>query len=181
MQLIKKERAMIRKRRGVLLFIILVCLSSLSIKAKEMPPGPTSWAELQEAFEKCEQEATITLGADIIAGADDHTLTLPKGKSVILDLHGYTIDRNLKELSKDDGSVLSVPEGSILTIRDSLPSTGKITGGYASNGGGILNKGVVILEGGSISGNKASETGGGINNSQMLVIKVLPSLETLPR
>ena len=170
-QFIKKEKTMISKGRGILLFIILVCLSHLSINAEEMPLTPTSWAELQEAFEECEQEATITLEADIIAGANDHTLILPKGKSVILDLHGFTINRNLTELSKDDGSVLSVPEGSILTIRDSLPSTGKITGGYGSNGGGIINKGVVLLEGGSISGNKASEKGGGINNSRMLVIK----------
>ena len=62
--------------------------------------------------------------------------------------------------------------GAVLTIKDSSEgAAGKITGGYASHGGGIRNNGTLIVEGGCITGNTATDAGGGIVNYGVLVFE----------
>ena len=64
----------------------------------------------------------------------DTVLTVPAGKSVILDLKGFTLSRGLTE-AKDNGGVILV-KGS-LTLEDSSEGkTGKITGGWTKSGVG---------------------------------------------
>ena len=119
----------------------------------------------------------------IVPDGVDLQLTVQKGTEVELDLNGHTIDRGLYNLSEDEvpgrrGYVILV-EGK-LTIDDSSNNqSGCITGGnndadayhnIDGNGGGIIvrNGGQLILNGGSISKNKAGSTaqhtgcGGGV-------------------
>lgn len=89
-------------------------------------------------------------------------LVVPVGKTVTLDLNGYSI--NLGRTAEDAaGNVISV-QGA-LTVKDSR-SNGKITGGYnggsgGTPGGGVYVGGTFTLESGEISGNK-SRYGGGV-------------------
>jgi hypothetical protein len=45
-----------------------------------------------------------------------------------------------------------------------------ITGGFASNGGGINNSGTLTVTNCTISGSKSSFVGGGINNSGTMTV-----------
>ena len=95
-------------------------------------------------------------------------LRIPTGKTVVLDLNGYTLDRGLTECV-DLGSVIRVEPGAALTIKDSSnDNSGMITGGASWNGGGICNHGTLTLEGGTICSNRSLHNtyggGGGIYN-----------------
>ena len=120
-------------------------------------------------------ETALTKGVN--AGGDvkltnDISLTdvlrIPTGKTVTLDLNGFTLNRGLTEC-RDLGSVIRVEPGATLTVKDSSNNnSGVITGGASWNGGGICNHGTLTLEGGTISGNKSLHNryggGGGIYN-----------------
>lgn len=120
----------------------------------------SSWAGLQSRIDNAQENEIITLTQDLTAQSGDARINIPEGKSVILDLNGWTLDRGLGEETTPavDGQVLYV-QGT-LTIRDSSESElGRITGGYARNGGGVNNIGTLILESGTITGNRAMHTG----------------------
>lgn len=128
--------------------------------------GAMSWAELQN---KINSGGTVTLQGDMTAEEKDQNLTVENAKNVILDLNGHTLSRGLIFEDKQ-GSVIVVKKGGTLTIRDSSAAgSGKVTGGYAENGGGIYNEGTVNLESGAVTGNLSSESGG-IYNVGTLVI-----------
>ena len=118
-------------------------------------------------------EVTVKLFADwtagdngfntLLEGTKDGSLYVNRGK-LTLDLNGYTIDRNAnKDASSCATSVLCL-EYCTFTIDDtSEAKTGKITGGYAENGGGIYaNNCTLTIKNGSIIGNKATNCGGGV-------------------
>ena len=107
-------------------------------------------------------ETHVMLGADITL---EEPLAIPEGKKVFLDLNGKTLQRNLSEAS-DLGNVIRVSKGGELIIKDTSGNNdGQITGGRATNGGGICNHGTLTLEGGTIASNYASNAGGGIYNA----------------
>ena len=120
-----------------------------------------SWAKLQAALNNTEITEAIVLPADITATADDGPLTVPSGRSVTIDLNGFTLDRALTAPQAHGGVIES--KANTLIIKDSAGS-GKITGGNTTgNGGGILvEDGVVQLMGGELSGNNALGSGGGV-------------------
>ena len=91
-------------------------------------------------------------GEDI--GYSNGRLYVPAGASIVLDLKGYTINRNLTS-AMANGSVIYV--AGTLRIIDSVGG-GKITGGNSTGTGGIFigNGGTLIVEGGTITGNKSS-------------------------
>ncbi len=127
------------------------------------------WAALKATLAK---GGTVNLTRDYVApSAGDGYLEVPNAKTVILDLKGHTINRNLTEATAD-GYVIKVIAGGTLTISDS-GTGGTITGGNNSSdadgqrGGGICNLGTVNLQGGIISGNQ-SVKGGGIYNENTL-------------
>jgi hypothetical protein len=121
----------------------------------------TGWSGLKAAIEA---GGVITLSGNVTAGSSDTALTVPNGKTVVLDLNGYTIDRKLTDEAAD-GSVI-INNGTLAIMDNSTGETGKITGGNTTgNGGGILNNGTFTLYGGEITGNKATENGGGVYNS----------------
>jgi len=108
-------------------------------------------------------------------------LRIPTGKTLVLDLNGYTLDRGLTECV-DLGSVIRVEPGAALTIKDSSnDNSGVITGGASWNGGGICNHGTLTFKGGTISGNKSLHDtyggGGGIYNGSYEGSKATLTLE----
>ncbi|MDE5896191.1 MAG: hypothetical protein K2H43_00080, partial [Clostridia bacterium] len=91
-------------------------------------------------------------------------LYVPAGANVILDLSGYTLNRNCSS-AISNGYVIYV--AGTLTIRDtSAAKAGRITGGYNSSStstGGIYiaSGGVVNFESGNIVSNRYTGTNGG--------------------
>ena len=88
-------------------------------------------------------------------------LEFSSGKTTILDLNGFDIDRG--STTENESSVLNV-QGS-LTLRDTSDSAatapGKITGGRFMRIGGVYVAGNLVMEGGSITGNTACGGSGG--------------------
>ena len=128
-----------------------------------------SWSALQAAIDRAGAGEVIALTEDLTALEGDVTLTVPAGKRLVLDLNGHTLDRNRKVRDKNSGSVITVEAGAMLTLRDSV-GTGVVTGGSHDNGGGILNRGTLIMEGGRITGNAALHDGGGLANNGTMVL-----------
>ena len=111
-----------------------------------------TWASLQTALN---EGGTVTLPTDVTAADGDSTLAVTN--TVTLDLAGHTIDA--------DGllGVIEVREGGNLTLTNSVPESGAITGGKASKGGGVcVDGGMFTMTGGAISNNYATSDGGGV-------------------
>ena len=106
---------------------------------------------------------TYQLPADFAA---EGYLYVPSGVNATIDLNGHTIDRGQTEASSTGYVILN--EG-VLTITDSGNGSGKITGGYAEQGGAVNNSGNLTLGGGTLSGNLASEYGGAVYNTGVFV------------
>ncbi len=117
-----------------------------------------TWAAVQSAFDNADGDIVVLLTADITANEQQEALTLPQGKTAELDLNGHTVDRGLTT-GKYGGWAVRI-DGA-LTISDSSGNnSGKITGAhsygegyFAVRGGGILVKGSLVLNGGTITGN----------------------------
>ena len=114
----------------------------------------SDWKGLQDAVNKSTSGQVIALAADV-TGNGSQSIKFD-GKTVVLDLNGHTINGK----GNDDNSVLWVTGKSTLTIRDSK-GTGTVTGGRAERGGAINvgDKATVNIEGGTYSGNRATEHG----------------------
>ena len=143
-----------------LLLVLCMMLSLLPVPALAEGSTPVmTWADLQAAFNA---GGSITLQQGISAGGEDCALTVPSGVEVALDLNGHTIDRRLTS-AVASGNVITV--NGTLTITDtSNVQTGTITGANnTGSGGAIINKGVLTVSGGTISGNRAQEAGAVLN------------------
>lgn len=89
-------------------------------------------------------------------------LVVPSGADIYIDLNGKKLDRGLKTCEKD-GSVIMIEAGAKLKLMDSTGSNGGlVTGGASYYGGGIYNKGTLVMEGGKISENLAVNDSGGL-------------------
>ena len=108
---------------------------------------PTPWMELQDLLD---QGGTVTLTNDYEAGELDWCLTITT--AVTLDLAGHTLTGN------GDDCVIFVDECGDLTLTNSVPETGAITGGCC--GVRVGGNGTFTLTGGAISGNTADDGGG---------------------
>lgn len=113
---------------------------------------------------------TYMLGKDIYTNG---TIVVKEGQTVTIDLNGHTINRGLTKENTDHGSVFAVlGTGTLKIVDSSLEKTGKITGGYAVNGGAIYiyEKGSAELKDVTITENKATNVGGAIFNQGKLVM-----------
>ncbi len=132
---------------------------------KEAKAEVDSWRALQNAVDNAGDGDIIRLSGDVIRTEQLSRIQVrPHGDVTrfTIDLAGNKLDRNLST-KYDDGQVIEVFSGAVLTIRDSVGG-GIITHGYAKQGGGIyINEGATcIITGGTITGNKADDDGGGI-------------------
>ena len=147
-------------------------ICTIKAQAAEISPGVNTWSALQDAIANAGSGDMIVLNSDVTAAESDIALSIPDGTVLSLDLNGHTINRNLTSPKGSDGAVIIVQSGAALTIKDSSKgAAGKITGGYASHGGGFRNNGTLIVEGGCITGNTAKDAGGGIVNYGVLVFE----------
>ena len=120
----------------------------------------------------------ITLSSNVSPVNPSTDGALVVNGTVVLDLNGYTINRNIGDEAETDGYVMKVESGANLTINDSGTTTeGIITGGYnLGDGGGIVNKGTLTLNNVTVSGNKVEENrsaygvGAGIYNEGTLTM-----------
>lgn len=114
--------------------------------------GNDKWNALF-AFEEGENEIYVELDGDLTAGSESEGLVVPYGKTVTLDLKGYTLDRGLtEEAAVEHGSVITVKTGGTLNLIDTVGG-GVVTGGRStSNGGGIVvESGAAFTVSGSIA------------------------------
>ncbi|MCC8162136.1 MAG: hypothetical protein LIO86_02950 [Lachnospiraceae bacterium] len=90
---------------------------------------------------------------------DDITLstniTISANTTVTIDLNGKTLTGN------GSGSVITV-YGTLNLIDSSTNGNGRVTGGNADYGGGVFASGTFTMEGGTISGNTATNGGSGV-------------------
>ena len=100
----------------------------------------------------------IKLADNVVAGNEDAALIIPEGKTVVLELSGYTINRNLTA-AVENGSVI-INNGTLAIMGEGVITGGNTTG----NGGGVLNNGIFTLYDGEITGNAAAIGGGVYNN-----------------
>ena len=117
-----------------------------------------TWADLNAAMAN---GGVLQLSQSLTATNLDGALIVPAGKTVVLDLNGFSVDRHLTS-AQANGCVI-VNNGT-LAITDNVGGA-EIKGGYNSgNGGAIVNNGTFTLYGGTITGNHAAQ-GGGVYNS----------------
>jgi predicted outer membrane repeat protein len=130
----------------------------------------TTEAELHTAVQTSQ---TVTLGTDITLNSRIDI----GGTTVTLDLNGKTLKRAMTAAT-DGGQVIYIANGGELTIKD-CGTGGKITGGWAYQGGGIYVEagGTLTISGGTITGNRADRKegsshgyGGGVENHGTLTI-----------
>ena len=126
----------------------------------------TTWATDYNVATDSELRSAITDGANITLTADinlsNSTLSIASGKTVTIDLGGYTLDRKLTKRGEGGGQVITVREGATLNL-----SNGTLKGGWGGAGGALVNEGgMVKLVNVSIINNVADDRGGGICNRE---------------
>lgn len=126
------------------------------------------WSLLDKQIAEATSGSTITLAKHYEAVTTDIYLSVPSTQDITIDLNGYTLNRNTS--AKADGCVIR--NLGTLTIQDnSTGSTGIITGGNNTNGGGgIHNEGTLTIKSGKIQSNTSSYSGAGIYNAGTLTV-----------
>ena len=134
--------------------------------------APASWVNsgtLAEAMTYANSNTDTYIQLLTGIDKDNHTawpLTFSPGKTTILDLNGKDINRGLTTATAN-GNVITA--NCYLTIKDSstadVSKQGCITGGYNSDdtGGGVYVYSRFTLQGGNITGNKTTNSGGGVS------------------
>ena len=165
-------------KRGLALIVsLMMCLSAMST---------TAWAgnfkDLQDLINNAGEDGKVVLDQNYTygetAGVENENTHISITDKIDLNLNGWTIT------GSGNDSVIKVENGGDLTLRDEKAETpepaettetdsdedaaepekvGTITNGGGNNGAGILvNGGSLTMEGGSITGNTAVNTGGGV-------------------
>lgn len=136
-----------------------------SLNGKTLIPNVNGWDVLQQQINDAESGDTIKLGGyNYSAKSGDSALVIPEGKTVTLDLNGYTINRNLSAAAENGNAITN--NGTL-----TLTGGGKIIGANnTSNGGAVLNNGTLTIENAELSGNTAYKGGGVYNSSGAVLI-----------
>ena len=116
-------------------------------------PSTTPWKDLQA---RLDAGGTVALAADVAALAIDEPLWIQS--EVVLDLAGHTLTGLAGE------RVVNIGANGFLTLTNSVPGRGAITGGSTRDGGGVFvfEGGVFTMDGGAITGCVAEASGGGV-------------------
>ena len=144
-----------RRLLPILMTLVLVCalpiwaafVTSGDVTNPLLTTADASEPNLQGMIDKANAGATITLNSNTEIAA-----TLQITKNLTLDLNGCTLRMT------GNRSVLCVYNGATLTIQDSSAAkSGTITGGNASDGGGVYigdnsSEGHLVMTGGTITG-----------------------------
>ena len=139
-------------------------------------PAPNDFTRLQRMIDNA--AGTVTLSGNFAhydyEDEDIGAIEIAEDQDIIIDLNGMSIDRLLGSTSAENGYVI-VNYGTLRITDSSSGGKGTITGGNNSSGkgGGIYNDGTLIIDGGSVTGNKVSGSvgfGGGIYNIGTLTI-----------
>ena len=127
------------------------------------------YASIDEAVAQCWDKAstksktfTIFVSGDIKDARQTISSSITNAKEILLQGYGtyHSINRNLTSVNTNSGSALSI--GTAVPVKITNMT---ITGGYASYGGGIYisaNGQVYLGDGVVITGNKATNSGGGV-------------------
>ena len=143
------------------LFLLTVALLCAVVQGAWAQTEVKSETELRAVIDATGSYKSVKMTADIQLGSH---LVIENGKNVTLDLNGKKLSRSLSSAA-DDGNVIRVETGGQLTVKDSGNNSGQITGGKATDGGGICNHGTLTIEGGTITDCYAQNCGGGIFNA----------------
>ena len=112
-----------------------------------------TWLDVQEQLAGTNE--IITLTNDIAAGTEDTPLVVADGRTVTLNMNGFTLDR-AKDIVGAVNSGFVISNAGTLTIKN-----GTIRGGHNNgNGGGIFNTGTLTLEDVTVTGNYATQGAG---------------------
>ena len=125
----------------------------------------TTESELRSAVSQASSKTMVVMGKDITLAGGPLMAPLASA-SCVLDLHGYTLSRDLDE-AQSQGYVICIDKGCALSILDQDPlHGGTITGGNRiGSGGGIYNNGTLAMMGGNVTGNQCTGDGGGVFNA----------------
>ena len=110
----------------------------------------TKWnkySDVYSAWDAAKSLANSSNRVELILGSDwykDERLIVPNNTDIVIDLNGRFINRARNGKQKDDGEVIYVGDGAVLTVKDSNPDRisydgvlgGVITGGASENGAG---------------------------------------------
>ena len=126
----------------------------------------TAWAQTKVSTDDELRTAIQTDGANITVTADidlsNSTLGIESGKTVTINLNGFTLDRKLTKRGEGGGQVITVRNGATLNL-----SNGTLKGGWGGAGGALVNEGgMVTLTDVIITNNVADDRGGGICNRE---------------
>ena len=143
---------------ALLSMTMVVTMVPFMVSAAPDTNTPGTFTELQALID---QGGLITLDRDYVAVSGEGSLKVTNGGTI--DLNGHTIDRNLSS-ADPDGHVFRISGGELAIVNDSTDAEGKITGGFAENGGGIYfeSPSKFVIRGITITGNHATSRGGGI-------------------
>ena len=156
------------KKKLISMLVSVVMIVAMFPAIVSADDGIDTFAEIQAAIDAAEDEkpVAVQIANDCVAGEDDTCIVIPAKKNIAIFLNGHTINRNLlnAEGPSEDGCVIKVQKGGTLYINPDNSTGGRITGGYAVNGGGICIEwgGALKMYGGTITANRASQNGGGI-------------------
>ena len=122
----------------------------------------SDWSSIKSEIENAADGGVVPLSKDYAAGSSDERIIIPEGKTVTVDLNGFTLNRNLSK-KKEHGQVFEV-YGTLILEDESIGQRGAVKGGWANYGGGIAvrENGKLVLQGGTITRNRASDDGGGV-------------------
>ena len=148
-------------------------LGSVTQIVRVVESSNAGWAGLQTKL--LGTDATIDLTEDVTAGVNDACLVVESGRTVTINLNGHNINRGYYQGNSSwsnavvGGQVLKVSSGATVVIYGNNASnptgaSGKIIGGcnkasshteHAENsdGGGIVNKGILTLNNVTVEGN----------------------------
>ena len=138
-------------------------LGSVTQMVRVVESSSAGWTGLQTALSG--SATTITLDKDIIAGEEDAALVIESGRTVTINLNGYTIDRGFYNGNDTwntpvvGGHVLKIAKGATVTIENGTIKGGGNKGasntehGENNDGGGIFNMGSLTLNNVTVEGN----------------------------